>query len=208
MKQDRRVLRTRRELLKALGTLLTEKEFAAVQVSEIAERADVNRATFYRHYEDKHDLLSRGIDQLIDEILEKLDEGTGPEDSARERVGRLFAIIGENLDTYRPFFGPHAPPEFSARLEERAAKYLFRARLLPFIGSDIPDADLALLSRALTGVLTAVLSEWILEMPERCSGNIAGVYLSFITSGLAGFLPPEKADALTSSGGTPPRLRS
>jgi hypothetical protein len=35
------------------------KGFAALTVQDIADRAMVNRATFYRHYLDKHDLLDK-----------------------------------------------------------------------------------------------------------------------------------------------------
>src|SRR6476660_467523 len=55
--EDLRVRRTRKLLIQALIELTIEKGFAAITVQEIADRAMVNRATFYRHYRDKHDLL-------------------------------------------------------------------------------------------------------------------------------------------------------
>jgi len=36
-----------------------EKGFAALMVQDLADRAMVNRATFYRHYLDKYDLLDQ-----------------------------------------------------------------------------------------------------------------------------------------------------
>lgn len=50
---DRRVRRTRQALRRAALDIVRDKGFRAARVSEIAERADVNRATFYAHYADK-----------------------------------------------------------------------------------------------------------------------------------------------------------
>jgi AcrR family transcriptional regulator len=54
---DPRVLRTRRMLMDALVELLREKEFDEISVQEIADKATLNRATFYLHYPDKNALL-------------------------------------------------------------------------------------------------------------------------------------------------------
>jgi AcrR family transcriptional regulator len=56
---DLRVRRTRKVLKSALIELTIEKGFAAVTVQDIADRAMINRATFYRHYLDKYDLLGQ-----------------------------------------------------------------------------------------------------------------------------------------------------
>jgi AcrR family transcriptional regulator len=56
---DLRVRRTRKLLKSALIELTIEKGFAAVTVQDIADRAMVNRATFYRHCLDKYDLLDQ-----------------------------------------------------------------------------------------------------------------------------------------------------
>lgn len=55
---DPRVRRTRKLLQDALRELLHESRFESISVQDIAERATVNRATFYAHYPDKESLLS------------------------------------------------------------------------------------------------------------------------------------------------------
>jgi len=54
---DPRVRRTRQLIMRAFGELLREQGLQAVTVRDIAERATVNRATFYAHFEDKFALL-------------------------------------------------------------------------------------------------------------------------------------------------------
>jgi AcrR family transcriptional regulator len=53
---DPRVRRTHELLQEALIELAAERGFDAITVGDIARRAGVNRATFYRHYQDKYDL--------------------------------------------------------------------------------------------------------------------------------------------------------
>src|SRR6478752_4286669 len=62
---DRRVRRTERLLKQAFRELVAEKGFAAVTVRYIAERADVNRGTFYAHFPDKYALLDLAIREKL-----------------------------------------------------------------------------------------------------------------------------------------------
>ncbi|MDR3708682.1 MAG: TetR/AcrR family transcriptional regulator [Capsulimonadaceae bacterium] len=55
---DPRVRRTRQLLFDAFRSLILEKRFSTISVQDIAERATVNRATFYAHYVDKDDLAA------------------------------------------------------------------------------------------------------------------------------------------------------
>jgi len=63
-KTDRRVLRTRQSIRNALIELMLEKPYEKITIQEIINRANVGRATFYNHYQDKDDLLLRGVAEL------------------------------------------------------------------------------------------------------------------------------------------------
>jgi len=55
MKNDRRVERTQQLLRAALLSLIEEKGFEALTVQDIIDRANVGRATFYSHFDNKED---------------------------------------------------------------------------------------------------------------------------------------------------------
>ncbi|RYG47089.1 TetR/AcrR family transcriptional regulator [bacterium] len=78
---DPRVRRTRKALQDALGELLREKRFAEISVQDVAERSTVNRATFYAHFRDKHDLLASLLKAQMGGIL----RGKLPSDAALNR---------------------------------------------------------------------------------------------------------------------------
>lgn len=64
-KIDRRRRYTLSVIREAFFALLAEVGFAKMTVADICRHADINRGTFYLHYEDKFALL----DALIDEAL-------------------------------------------------------------------------------------------------------------------------------------------
>ena len=57
----------------ALLSLLKEKTFAYITVSEICKKAGVNRSTFYLHYENTVDLLHETVRFLLDDFVAYFD---------------------------------------------------------------------------------------------------------------------------------------
>ena len=61
-KLDPRVKRTRQMIEDAFDALVLEKGFQGLSVQDLAERAGINRATFYAHFPDKFALLDHNIE--------------------------------------------------------------------------------------------------------------------------------------------------
>ncbi|MDR9854758.1 TetR/AcrR family transcriptional regulator [Paenibacillus sp. VCA1] len=67
-KTDLRVLRTRQSIRKAFFELIQEKGYEAITIQDIADRAMINRNTFYLHHQNKPDLLDTCMDELLSEL--------------------------------------------------------------------------------------------------------------------------------------------
>jgi len=67
---DRRQRKTREAIFSAFIGLLSHKKFEQITVSEIIERADVGRATFYAHFETKEFLLKELCEDLFCHIFD------------------------------------------------------------------------------------------------------------------------------------------
>ena len=68
-KSESKYFNTAKKMDKALITLLGEKSFEYITVSEICKKAGVNRSTFYLHYENTVDLLNESARFLLDDFV-------------------------------------------------------------------------------------------------------------------------------------------
>jgi AcrR family transcriptional regulator len=68
-KLDPRVRRTRKLLEDALRALIEERPYAEISVSDISDRATINRATFYAHFDDKAHLASTMVSEDLHAML-------------------------------------------------------------------------------------------------------------------------------------------
>ncbi|MEG1529429.1 MAG: hypothetical protein RR405_03650 [Clostridia bacterium] len=70
-KEDLRIIRTRKLLSSTLLDMMEEVSIEKISVIDLCNRAMVNRATFYAHFEDKYHLLSFALDELKDDVYAK-----------------------------------------------------------------------------------------------------------------------------------------
>lgn len=73
-KTDLRVIKTKNLIYNTLIELMKDKTFEEIKVSDICNKALINRSTFYSHYEDKYDLLVDFINSLKDEFVTELNK--------------------------------------------------------------------------------------------------------------------------------------
>jgi AcrR family transcriptional regulator len=121
MEKDRRIRRSRKAMRDALMALILEKEFDAITIQEIADRADVNRATFYLHFRDKQDLLLRSMQEIFDDLAARMKPPTGENfrmDVPPAGAVRMFEHIAENADFYRAALGERGVASFQARVRK------------------------------------------------------------------------------------------
>ncbi|WP_339296986.1 TetR/AcrR family transcriptional regulator [Paenibacillus sp. FSL R5-0623] len=69
-KVDPRIIRTRKLLMDAFTKLTQKKGFKDITIKDITDEANINRATFYSHFQDKYDLIDAGITkEILDSIV-------------------------------------------------------------------------------------------------------------------------------------------
>ena len=122
-KNDRRILRTRKLLWEALIALIEEKDYSEITIQDIADRANVNRVTFYLHYRDKQDLLEKSVEVIFEELASKTSPLTGDKfrlDIPPEGMTLVYRYIAENAKFYRIILGKNGIPF----LVDRFRKYL------------------------------------------------------------------------------------
>ncbi|WP_283678343.1 TetR/AcrR family transcriptional regulator [Lentilactobacillus sp. Marseille-Q4993] len=93
-KDNRRTQITKRLLKDALLSILQTKPLDKVTITEITNRADVNRGTFYLHYNTPQELFNAIEDDLISEIKPMIDEFLIKNSS--DFLANLLTTIKEN----------------------------------------------------------------------------------------------------------------
>ncbi|OQA07199.1 MAG: DNA-binding transcriptional repressor AcrR [Firmicutes bacterium ADurb.Bin373] len=98
-KIDRRVKYTRMVLKESFINLLEKKDISQISIKEICEDADVNRSTFYAHYNDQYDLIAKIQNELFADIemhLSAYIQSDMPVIPAVDMVVQIFECIREN----------------------------------------------------------------------------------------------------------------
>ena len=95
-KTDRRTIKTRKAIYNALMELLIEKPLHKITVQDISTTADINRATFYKHFLDIYDLY----DQMEQDIL------------------NLAGYVEKNQNVFKMVFSSNAPGQLRAKFEK------------------------------------------------------------------------------------------
>jgi AcrR family transcriptional regulator len=104
---DRRTKYTLQAIQTTLLELLEKKGLENISVTEICERADVNRGTFYKYYRDINDLYDQTEDKFVDGLREVLETGN---------TSDLFARVTTMLQSHEFFVRPRYMGEGSSRL--------------------------------------------------------------------------------------------
>ena len=73
IKIDKRVLKSKEAIAKAFIDLLEEEEYSKVTITKITEKANVNRGTFYKHYNYKEDILKEVQTRILNKFTEIIE---------------------------------------------------------------------------------------------------------------------------------------
>ncbi|MEW2359647.1 TetR-like C-terminal domain-containing protein [Spirillospora sp. NPDC029432] len=166
---DRRVRRTRAALRAALLELIAERPLNRIAVSDVAKRADVNRSTFYEHYDGVHELAADACTRMFDELIAAAPVLLPADDPAGQRRGldelaAVFAHIAAHADLYRALLGPGGSAQVIDHLHRRLTIAVHVNLTRPGTGTHAEDPDSAPHDPAasyLAGALLGTAADWL-----------------------------------------------
>ena len=163
-KIDRRVLRTRKLLWEALIALIEEKDYSEITIQDIADRANVNRVTFYLHYRDKQDLLVKSVEVIFEELAAKTTPLTGDAfrlDVAPQGMTLVYRHIAGNARFYRKLLSENGIPMLVDRLRKFLAELTmqrFQLAMPPGRKGPIP---LEVVAEYAAGSIIGLITWWL-----------------------------------------------
>lgn len=106
----------------ALMDLLKEKgSVAKISVRELCDRAELNRSTFYAHYQEPNDLLIEIETELLDATEEHLKKiGAENDIGAHKYILSFLQYIRQNDKPFRALLIDSTDPEFRSRFMQQS----------------------------------------------------------------------------------------
>lgn len=157
MGMDARVRYTKKVIREAFLSLLREKSVKQITVTELCRLADINRATFYKHYRDAFDLLEQIEAGALEHLRDTTRQIQGGD--AVSQFARLLEHARECHGEFSVIASEHGDPNFSRRasdcLYEAARDVVFRHLTT---GSEV---EKAMTCRFLEGGGSGVLDFWL-----------------------------------------------
>ncbi|PWU67392.1 TetR/AcrR family transcriptional regulator [Gracilibacillus dipsosauri] len=118
-KIDPRILRTRKLLRDAFIELLLEMDIKKISVNRLAEKATINRVTFYLHYKDITDMMDKMADDMVEDISNVIEEARVNRTSNQptgEVLAKCLEYIAVNANFYKVVLTTRGVPLFKDRL--------------------------------------------------------------------------------------------
>ena len=99
-KKDPRIRRTLAAIRQAFFDLVLEKDYSNISITELTERAEVNRKTFYLHYKSLNDLV-RELEEEVSKDIMRLLENESESLDVVGCVSKFYRYMDESSEVYR-----------------------------------------------------------------------------------------------------------
>lgn len=185
-KQDLRVKKTKRAILQALLELVKEDSFSRISIRDLCERAEINRGTFYLHYQDKFDLLERTEDELLEGvrlIVTQRLSGNLTEMVSRQEVlhgfgMELLTYVDSHAEIFEMLLLNSVSTTFEMKLKNLIRENFMRLRGKAFDakkGAVPVEYLMAYVTSGHVGLLQQWLSTGRQEKPEQVAGMLVKI---------------------------------
>jgi AcrR family transcriptional regulator len=159
-KTDRRKQRARKLLQKALIELMSEREYDALTIQDIVDRANLGRTTFYLHYHSKDELFMSCHETIIREFrIELLHPFSREELSSSEIPSGMisaFRHLEERRAILYPIFHSKDSQLILRQIRERSVREL-KANLRAIFAEDDSSIPLDILANYWAGTQIALV---------------------------------------------------
>lgn len=186
-KVDRRIAKTKKAIYRAFAELLSEKNINDITIKDIADKADINRKTFYNYYNGIYDLTGEIENSIIDSFEQVLRNTNINEllHNPYSMFEALTRIINSNLDFYQHLISIESNSNLVSKLfkslKTRAKEVISQYTLLDDATLDI------VLDFVVSGMFT-VFQHWFNSSREHSIDDLAKIVATLSFNGINGLL--------------------
>jgi AcrR family transcriptional regulator len=196
MREDRtdlRVIRTKQSIREALVELMEEKGFEALTVKDITTKAKINRGTFYAHYQDKFDLMTKCEEEIMKDMSSMAIQNF-PDVLAEMKTNSMtfspfhplvsiFEYLNENSGFMKAVLGPNGDLSFQTKLRAFMWETMFGD-----VASSLFDKEKLLVpSQYLISYVAAahigIIQQWLTSGRKESSEEMARILWTLAVNG-------------------------
>lgn len=123
---DLRIKKTRRAIQEAFLRLRAKKPLERITVKELAELAEISKATFYLHYQDIYDLSQQLQREAVEQSLKHIPQ---PDEFLKDPMQSMQDVVhafSDQRDVTQVLFSGTQSSQFPAMIEESFLQYYSR----------------------------------------------------------------------------------
>ena len=186
-KVDRRIAKTKKAIYRAFAQLLSEKNINDITIKDIADRADINRKTFYNYYDGIYELTSEIENKIIDSFEKVIREHNVNEllHNPNKMFDELVKIIDSDFDFYQHLISVESNSNLVSKLfislKSRAKEVISEYSVLDEATLDI------VLDFVISGMFT-VFQRWFNSSKEHSLDDMAKIVATLSYNGINGLL--------------------
>lgn len=186
-KVDRRIAKTKKAIYRAFAQLLSEKNINDITIKDIADRADINRKTFYNYYDGIYELTDEIENKIIDSFEKVIREHNVNEllHNPNKMFDELVKIIDSDFDFYQHLISVESNSNLVSKLfislKSRAKEVISEYSVLDEATLDI------VLDFVISGMFT-VFQRWFNSSKEHSLDDMAKIVATLSYNGINGLL--------------------
>lgn len=124
---DLRALRTRRSIINAFIELRAAKPLEKITVKELSEKALINKATFYQHFNDIYELSEMLEEEAIETVFQSIPHVNSLMENPAEGCRELFGALASQGALVNILFSGSRQPLLISRLEPKIKAAVYAA---------------------------------------------------------------------------------
>lgn len=125
MIMDLRKRKTLRAIREAFYTLRETKNVEQISVTELTQRAEISKATFYLHYHDIFDLSEKLKQEVIQAVFARLDDPMEILSDSISFMEKLVGALEAEKENVLPLFSGNQASALPTSIEANLKEYIF-----------------------------------------------------------------------------------
>ena len=171
--------RVKNQITEGLFSLLRKKSFSEITVTDIVKEANVARASYYRNFQSKEEIIEAAMDSLRDDLMADIqyddDEHIFNQENAKAGFEKALTCClvkkADLLTLYHNGFGS-------------LIQQTFNRYIMEFAGNMPTGSAMRYKLYFISGAVTNVLIEWLNEGAKEPPREIAALCVNYFSGGI------------------------